>query len=178
MARKHPPQRQSKSVYYFIVEGCTEENYLKLLKTLYHKDATLENCKGGSAKAVLEKAEKRITQSELYSGYIVWFDQDTFDPATDTHLKKSLIAKKNVEIYISQPCVEQWLLAHFQSINLQSNETCKFFEKTLNKHIPNYKKNDCLLLKNHINKTEVETAIKNYPDIGQIPKKYFVTEVN
>ncbi|GEM_PF-6338483 len=43
--RKTRPSKQSKKLYYFIVEGCTEENYLKLLKQIYKKDAKIYNCK-------------------------------------------------------------------------------------------------------------------------------------
>lgn len=58
--RKSRPLRKSKKFYYFIVEGFTEENYLKLLKKIYQKGEKIENCNGGSAKNVLNKARKII----------------------------------------------------------------------------------------------------------------------
>ena len=70
--RKSRETRESKKVYYFIVEGCTEEKYIKLLKILYKKDATIKNCNGGSARNVLNEAKKIITKNkDEYLGYIV-----------------------------------------------------------------------------------------------------------
>lgn len=69
--RKSRKKRQSKKVHLFIVEGCTEENYIKHLKKLYRKSGKTENCKGGSAKAVMEQTKKLIKKhQDDYSGYI------------------------------------------------------------------------------------------------------------
>ena len=66
------------------------------------------------------------------------------------------------------------LLAHFQPINLSQNQNCHFYEKKLKKYISNYHKNDCQLLKAHLNEEKIKIAIKHYPEIGQIPQKYFI----
>ena len=174
MARKKRPSRISKKVYCFIVEGCTEENYLNHLKKLYKKSATIKNCKGGNAKGVMEKA-KKIIENDLFSGYLIWFDKDRYFYETDYNLKNSLESKINVEkIFMSDPCIEKWLLAHFEETNFNQLE-CNFFENRLRdkKYIPNYKKNECILLEKFINKNNIDTAIINYPEIGNIFKKYF-----
>jgi hypothetical protein len=176
MARKKPAKRKSKKVFLFIVEGCTEENYIKLLKRIYKKNADIRNCKGGSAKAVMNEAQKRISEnSDDYTGYVVWFDRDTYFPAKDANQKNSLESKSSVEIYISDPCAENWLLAHFASI-MPPSAACYQCEKQLKKFITNYNKNDCRLLDKHIDKAHIKSAIKNYPAIGDIPKEYFLDE--
>jgi hypothetical protein len=178
MARKKSPSRTSKQrKYCFIVEGCTEENYINLLKRLYqnHKVGKLENNKGGSAKAVLQKAKKLIKKyANEYLGYVLWFDEDTYFPSQDCNIKNSLQAKKNVEIYMSVPCIEHWLLAHFQKINLSQENDCQFYVNKLKNYIPNYDKNDCHLLNRYIDTENIEKAITRYPEIGEIPKKYFL----
>ncbi|KHD08406.1 hypothetical protein PN36_14250 [Candidatus Thiomargarita nelsonii] len=174
MTRKTRKQRTSQPVYYFIVEGCTEENYIRLLKTIYRKPGKIKNCDGGSAKNVLEEAEKLIQNNgDDCSGYVIWFDGDTYLP-DDFNLKNKLSARTDTSVYITQPCVESWLLAHFQKINLNSHKKCREYEKALDHRdrIPGYKKSDCSLLKKYIGKKQIETAIKNYPNIGNIPKKF------
>jgi len=80
-------------------------------------------CNGGNAKGVLMKAERLISKyGNEYLGYILWFDNDKYFPSQDANLKNHLEAKHNVEIYMSEPCVEHWLLAHFQTINLSIEE--------------------------------------------------------
>jgi len=175
MARKSRSsiKRPIKEVFCFIVEGFTEKNYIGRLKGLYRKSGKIENCEGGSAGGVLEKAEKCIERNrDKFSGYIIWFDSDKYSPSDDSNLKNQLEARKNVEIYISKPCIENWLLAHFQTISIYQDK-CESCIKDLKIYIPNYKKNDCLLLEKYITQENIEIAIKNYPIIGQIPEKYF-----
>ncbi|RKZ39288.1 MAG: hypothetical protein DRQ49_11940 [Gammaproteobacteria bacterium] len=178
MARKKSPSRTSKpKKYCFVVEGCTEENYINLLKGLYqkHKVGRLENNKGGSAKAVLQKAERLIEKYKNdYLGYVLWFDEDTYFISQDCNKLNSMKAKKNVEIYMSVPCIEHWLLAHFQNINLSQENNCPFYVNKLKNYIPNYDKNDCHLLNRYIDTENIERAITRYPKIGEIPNKYFL----
>ena len=174
MARKKTIKRKSKQVFLFIVEGCTETNYINLLKRLYKKNAVINNCKGGSAKSVMKEAEKIVEKhGDYYTGYIVWFDFDTFISSQDHNIKTSLESKNNVSIFINKPCVENWLLSHFTS-KMSCNSKCSDCVKQLFSFIPNYDKNDCRKLNKYIDKKNIENAIDNYPDIGQIPKKYFL----
>ncbi|MEN8215152.1 MAG: RloB domain-containing protein [Pseudomonadota bacterium] len=171
--RKNRKPRTSHAVYCFIVEGCTEVNYIGLLKKIYRKPGEIKNCRGGSAKNVLYKADKFIQNNgDDYSGYVIWFDEDTYSQQDDS-LKNKLSERTDTSVYITQPCVESWLLAHFQKINLNSQIQCKEYENKLGKHIPGYKKSDCKLLEKYIGKDKIATAIQNYPNIGDIPKKFF-----
>ncbi len=173
MDRDKRPLRKSIRPYYFIVEGFTEEHYLCLLKQLFKKSATIKNCKGGSANNVLSEAEKVINKNnpDDYLGYVIWFDQDTF-VSSDSNLKNSLEKRENVTIYITKPCIENWLLAHFEKINLNEYE-CKNCQQKLTKHIPNYHKNNFDLLQQVITLKEIEVAIANYPELGKIRTEYF-----
>jgi len=177
MARKKAPKRKSQpKQYFFFVEGCTEENYIQLLKTLYRQHqqvAKPQNCNGGSARHVLMEAKRFIPKyGPEYLGYVIWFDKDRYF-SSDNQLKHE-VEKLGAEIYISDPCIEHWLLAHFQPINLSENQDCRFYEKKLKKHISNYHKNDCQLLKAYINDEKIKIAIKHYPEIGKISQKYFI----
>ncbi len=174
MARKTRKPRKSKPVYYFIVEGCTEENYIRILKAIYRKPGKIKNCDGGSAKNVLDKAQKLIQKNgDDCTGYVIWFDADTYFPS-DHNSKKQLENRPDTEVYITKPCVESWLLAHFQAINLNSTKNCSDYEKELDhpNRIPGYKKADCQLLKKYIGQQQIEIAIENYPTIGNIPNKF------
>ena len=171
MGRKQRRKRQSKKVYLFIVGGSTEENYINLLKRTYRKDAKVNNCEGGNARGVLKEARKLVVKHrDDYSGYVVWFDSDRYFPSLDSNLKNCLESKNNVEVYMSEPCVENWLLAHFQPITTKHADY-SFYEKALQKYIPNYRKSDSL--DRYIDKAKIQTAIINYPEIGEIPRKYF-----
>jgi hypothetical protein len=175
--REKPKKRQSNQVYCFIVEGYTEENYIKLLKKLYRKSGEIKNCKGGSARNVLEEAEKIIAkEGDNFTGYIVWFDGDRYQPKEDLELKNQVLAYKNgqfeVYVYTSQPCIENWLLAHFEPANL-SIQNCSDCENKLKTHIPKYEKNNCVQLERFIILENIPIAIANYPKIGEIPQKFF-----
>ncbi len=173
MARDKRSPRKSIRPYYFIVEGSTEENYLLLLKNLYKNGAKIKNCGGGSVKNILLESEKIINKNnpDDYLGYVIWFDQDTF-VSSDSNLKNSLEKRENVTIYITKPCIENWLLAHFEKINLNEYE-CKNCQQKLTKHIPNYHKNNFDLLQQVITLKEIEVAIANYPELGKIRTEYF-----
>ena len=180
MARKKPRQKKSRITYCFVVEGCTEKNYIECLKSLYtHQVGKLENCKGGSAKSVLDKAAKMVKKNgDAFLGYVVWFDNDTYNQKADNNLKQQLESKNTsemtIDIYMSEPCIESWLLAHF--VKPQLGKKCDFYVKQLRqpKRIPNYeKKKDCKLLKDHINHKNIQVAITNYPEIGCLVQRYF-----
>lgn len=171
---KRPLKRKRMPVYLFIVEGCTEKNYINCLKQLYRKNGEIKNSQGGSAKAVMQLAEKQIAlfQNE-YTGFVVWFDADTYNERKDKEQLARLQSDDNVTVLMSKPCIENWLLAHFESPK-SKNSHCKHCERRLRTYIPSYKKGDCRLIERYIDKSHVERAIQNDPIIGLIPKTYFI----
>ena len=130
MGRKRRSKKQlKKSIPYFIVEGCTEENYIKLLKIMYKKSAEIKNANGGNASGVMSKALKIIKNNLEYTTFIVWFDNDKFKKS-DEDLLNSL--SEEAKVIQSYPCIEAWLLAHFEELqNNQLSKQCKNFEKKL-----------------------------------------------
>ncbi|MEM8677022.1 MAG: RloB domain-containing protein, partial [Cyanobacteria bacterium P01_G01_bin.67] len=142
----------------------------KLLKLLYKQSIQIKNCRDGSAKKVLETAQKVIRKhGDEYLGYVIWFDRDTYDISRDANLFNSLNSQDNVEIYISNPCVENWLLAHFQEINIHESQCDRCLKILKQKYIFLYEKNDCNMLTKFITEEKIKLAAKNYPDLQQIP---------
>jgi|WetSurMetagenome_2_1015567.scaffolds.fasta_scaffold66944_1 hypothetical protein len=175
MARKQRPQKEFQPINYFIVEGCTEENYLNLLKRLYKNNSKVKNCKGGNAKGIMIDALNILKEKkEIYSKFIVWFDNDRFNPKNPEESKLyNTLLKEKTEIYISEPCIEAWLLAHFETVQHCKHKDCKACEEKLKIYIPNYEKNNCILLEKHINVNNICNAIKNYSKLGNLFKEYF-----
>ena len=136
----------------------------------------MKNCHGGSAKAVLSTANKIIKKyKRVYLGFIIWFDKDTCSTDTEeVNIREQLKQRHNVKLLISDPCVEHWLLAHFQTINLAENQTCKHYEAKLKYYIEHYKKNNCHQLEQHLDLEKVNFAIQNYPEIGAVCQQYFL----
>ncbi len=167
--RKESSKRQAPIIGLFIVEGCTEENYIKLLKTLYRSGHRVHNCKGGSAKNVLKEARTKIRENE-HDFYVLLFDADT-DTSDNDQEKRNIqeVAKgysKEIAIIVSEPCFENWLLAHFGK--RLPHKDCKSCERELAKsHIPNYKKNDCVLLERHIEVSKIWEAVIFSEEIGK-----------
>ncbi len=173
-AKRNIKKQAKPEKYLAIVEGCTEENYLKHLKNLgTHALGSILNCKGGKARSVLLEAIKKYEKyGQYYKGYLIWFDADEYQQADHT-LHERLEKTGVMDIFISSPCIEHWLLAHFETINLYANQNCKQCETRLKKHIPHYKKNDCTLLERHISIEHINMAKQHYAELANIPAKYF-----
>lgn len=176
--KKSPPRKSKPRSYCFIVEGCTEYNYIQCLKKFYKSQKAIETKKGtgGGAKAVLCKANKLIGKyKEDYLGFVIWFDKDTCSSdRKEVEIKQTLKKQENVDIFTSDPCVEHWLLAHFQEINLDENQKCDHYENKLKDHIKNYEKNNCRQLEKYLDPAKINIAIHNYPEIGAFCQKYFL----
>ena len=172
MKRKSSPRRKSINVPLFIVEGFTEENYLKTLQKIYDKSASIENCKGGGAKSVLLKAEELVmSEAEYYNSFIIIYDLDTYS-TIDEPLKNQIHSTDNVNILEFDPCFENWLLLHFQNKKIKTLN-CDKCIATLKKYIPNYEKNNFRLLEKFVNKDKFNLVCEKHPIIGKILKEYF-----
>ena len=172
MKRKSSPRRKSINVPLFIVEGYTEENYIKTLQKIYDKSASIENCKGGGAKSVLLKAEDMIiSEAEYYNSFIIIYDLDTYS-TLDEQLKSKIQNTDNVNILELDPCFENWLLLHFQSKKIKTIN-CDKCIAALKKHISNYEKNNFRLLEKFVSDSTFNKACIKQPKVGNILKKYF-----
>jgi hypothetical protein len=144
MARKQRFKPAAVLVPLFIVEGCTETNYIKLLNKLFEpqKAPKTHNCRGGSAKNILFEAEKKIREDN-YSSYVVIFDADTYQITDKTKKQKSI------------------------------HKSCQEYEKELHNYIPKYDKNDCVLLEKFIKKENIAFAMKNHANQAKIFEQYY-----
>lgn len=173
MAKRKPSKiKESKLVPLFIVEGCTETHYIKLLNKLFSPKILPRphNCKGGSAKAILHEAAKQI-EEDNYSSYVVIFDSDRYE-TSDKPKKEKLEQKENTDIVIFEPCFENWLLTHFEE-QKSTHKKCEEYEKELEKYIPKYDKNDCVLIEKFVTKDKIEFAMKNHVEVAKVLKRYY-----
>jgi hypothetical protein len=173
MDRKRLKPRKSKKVFCFTVEGCTERNYIQVIRKLYKRKVAFDpiNPCGGGAKTVLLEAQRAILKDE-HSGYVIWFDGD-MDSPDNKQLKDQLTShcRKNktpLLILISIPCIENWLLCHFEKKSFDG--ICSNVERRLKRHIKGYEKNNCYQLEGCITKASIKKALTNY---GK-PKKFKV----
>lgn len=175
MGRRSRPKRKPKPVALYIVEGSTEKNYIKCLKSpeMFREGHKVRSCDGGGAKNVLNVAEDLIEKyGGMYSGYVIWFDKDTYT-AQEKNLKEKLSRRKKVTVVMSDPCVENWLLAHFQNPIRSRSTRCRDCESALCGYIPNYSKSNYLQLQQNITRDQVLTAVDRLPKVGKAFKGYF-----
>lgn len=178
MARRKRQKRTSEPVYFFVVEGDTEENYIKLLKRLYRKPGQIYNCDGGNARTVLKQtlaqiaAHQKFGGANDYSGYVVWFDDDAFETSDREEREKVEAHERVSDVFVSCPCVENWLLAHFQR-PCSPQRQCSDCETALRKHIPHYHKSSLSILETHIDKEKVEAAMGHMSALADLPGTYF-----
>ena len=65
--RKKSINKKSNPVALFIVEGYTEENYVKILKQLYLQNVITENCLGGPSRKLKTKNNGSIPNNRFKS---------------------------------------------------------------------------------------------------------------
>jgi len=177
--------RKGKKTYSVIVDGKTEVWYLQMLKkneTLPRTDIKPELPK---KKKLSEQFKSVIDNSNIYDEVIWIVDFDTIiketrenKPGTTTALQEFKEYQKeidknhpNVQILVNTPCLEIWLLLHFEPIG-KIFPDCGGAEKILRtKHIKNYEKSEKFYKKrdNDIYKLladKRDTAIENAEKIG------------
>ncbi|WP_343330001.1 RloB family protein [Polaribacter staleyi] len=148
--------RKGKKTYSIIVDGKTEVWYLQMLKK--NEDIPRIDIKPElpKKKKFSEQFASVIENSKIYDEVIWLIDFDTI-------LKESKEAKKgsktalqefneykikinksfhNVQLFINAPCLELWLLLHFESIG-KFFSNCNDAEKRLKQlHIKDYEKSE------------------------------------
>ena len=124
-------------------KGCTEENYIKLLKIMYKKSAEIKNANGGNASGVMSEALKIIKNNPEYTTFIVWFDNDKFynsdNNVLDTLSKKAkVIQSYPLKDYQKNNCTQLKNNIDEIKINLSKSNYPKYtgnIEEILNKFI-------------------------------------------
>lgn len=176
MKRKSSPRKRSVNVPLFIVEGHTEENYIKLLKKLYSKSVEVKNCYGGGANSVLLQSDKLLSdkdEASYYTSFVIMYDADTDNPKYNA-LRNKVEKTKDVKMLILDPCFENWFLVHVSNNKVKGTMNCDKCISALKKIIPNYEKDDYKLLEKYVNKDNFIQACNKQPLIGTTLKEYFL----
>jgi len=180
--RNIPPRKKTVAV---IVEGETEKWYISMLKR--NEPKLPINIKPElNVKKTLEQQYKHVTGLAEYYTKVFWIvDFDTIldetrkaKKGTSTALEKfnncrHKIEKeyKNVVIIVNNPCLEFWLLLHFEPTSKYYAE-CDKAIKQLKKYMSNYKKTVQFYTKQDQDiylklKPKLQDAIQNAKKLGE-----------
>lgn len=120
--RRHPPSRKTKKRILIVVEGqVTEPIYFAGLKQRPDiregYTITVKSGKGGSATQCVKKAQsekERVDDGDPFDE--IWCVLDVEDKTQRAQLDSALsvAADEGIEVALSCPCFEVWLLAHFE----------------------------------------------------------------
>jgi len=137
--------REPKRIILIVCEGETEKKYFNTFRTRYrnnnikiHTDFILQNDSINLIKFTKTKRSlvKDFDANEKDCAWCV-FDVDN---NTDKVLKKvnDFAKKANIEIALSNPCIELWFLLHYKEVHSQISVQDSLSK--LKEFIPNYKK--------------------------------------
>ena len=137
--------REPKKIILIVCEGETEKKYFNTFRTRYrnnnikiHTDFILQNDSINLIKFTKTKRSlvKDFDANEKDCAWCV-FDVDN---NTDKVLKKvnDFAKKANIEIALSNPCIELWFLLHYKEVHSQIS--VQDILSKLKEFIPNYKK--------------------------------------
>ena len=137
--------REPKKIILIVCEGETEKKYFNTFRTRYrnnnikiHTDFILQNDSINLIKFTKTKRSlvKDFDANEKDCAWCV-FDVDN---NTDKVLKKvnDFAKKANIEIALSNPCIELWFLLHYKEVHSQISVQDSLSK--LKEFIPNYKK--------------------------------------
>ena len=185
--KKTLPRRKSAAV---IVEGQTEKWYISMLKR--NERSLPINIKPElNVKKTLEKQyEYVINAAEDYTKVFWVVDFDTILDETknarrgiqtplerfNNYRRRVEKDYKNVVIVVNNPCLEFWLLLHFEFTARYFDE-CNKAGKQLKKHLPDYEKTERFYTKQDQDiylklKPQLQDAIQNAEQLGE-----FVLEI-
>lgn len=185
---KRNHHREGKKTYSIIVDGKTEVWYLQMLKE--NEDIPRIDIKPElpKKKKLSEQFVSVLENSKVYDEVIWLIDLDTILKETreaksgsKTALQelrdyKSKIDKnietQNVEIFVNSPCLELWLLLHFEPIG-KFYSKCTDVEKRLRKsYLTNYEKSEKFHKKRgndiyNLLSNRKQTVIENSKKLGE-----------
>lgn len=145
---------KSKPTFAVVVDGDCEVWYLQMLKRNERSFIVNIEPKIAQRKRLSEQYENVIALSEENTKVFWIFDFDVIASETKNakvgsktalqsflEYKKTIAEKyKNIEIIVNNPCLEFWLLLHFEATS-KYFDTCEGAEKQLKKHLKDYEKN-------------------------------------
>lgn len=192
MARKrikvNKHNKKSQDVLVVLVEGETEENYLKYVKSVFNRNIKVDITRRstmGSLKPFLKRysSSKGVDPSEI----VLIYDLEANKVEHRKFINNGALIHPNT--YLTQPCIEFHFLLHSDSNSINSNMHLSSLEahKKLLEVLPNYKKGSSFDWKKEgILQPQLENAIlrstsmfKGYDDrvfstIGIFIKKHLI----
>jgi len=180
--RKTPPRKKTVAV---IVEGETEKWYISMLKRNERKLSINIKPELNVKKTLEQQYRHVISLAEDYTKVFWIVDFDTILAETRTakkgistplekfnnYRRKIVEEYKNVVVIVNNPCLEFWLLLHFEPTSRYFDK-CDKAIKQLKKHIPDYKKSEQFYTKQDQDiylklKPKLQDAIKNAQKLGE-----------
>jgi hypothetical protein len=167
MEKRKRGHRKGPTTILVVCEGHTEENIATREKSRRKNSAiTILNMKGASPEQIIEKAKNKFFEDGGYDKVFCIFDRDSHKSFTKAiqnvqNLSGHKRGKNRIPIsaIVSNPCIEIWIMCHFE---IPKNSYCgsaKSVKAALKEHLPKYDKNDPSILRMIENKQA--NAIKN-----------------
>ncbi len=184
---KSPTKQED--VLVLLVEGETEENYLKYLKYVYKSKIQLRIRRKSTLGADINESIARFSKDESIASHelILMYDLENSTWEYNKFLKRGKLRHENT--FLVQPCIEYHFLLHHKNARPLSNRSisAKEMEKELKRYLPEYRKGSSFNWKKHnIGINEVTRAKdkslhtfenydqKSFSRIGHLIAQYFI----
>lgn len=167
MERRKKGHRKGPATVLVVCEGHTEENIATREKNRRKSSAiTILNMKGASPEQIVKKAKDKFSEDGGYDQVFCIFDRDSHKSFTKAlqdiqNLCGQKRGKKRIPLIaiISNPCIEVWIMCHFEIPKSTYCGSSKSIKTALKEHLPSYDKNDPKILQ--IIENKQPQAIKN-----------------
>jgi hypothetical protein len=150
MEKRKKGHRKGSNATLVVCEGYTEENMVNREKNRRKISAmTIVNMKGGSPDEIVETAKRKFFEDGGYDKVFCIFDRDKHGSFTNAlqeiqnlsgHKRKA--NRIPIMAIVSNPCIEIWIMCHFEMPKSTYCDSSKSVKAALKKHLPDYNEND------------------------------------
>ena len=112
--RRHPQTQPQRQVILIVCEGQTEEAYFNAVKAFYRRSNTANIKIVRDRSDPVKIVEKGIRDSKNDDFDHVYCVIDGDKPERTTLARKRIQKRKDIDLVVSTPCFELWLLLHFE----------------------------------------------------------------
>ncbi|MCP4157077.1 MAG: RloB domain-containing protein, partial [bacterium] len=133
--QRKPKARKLNRTYLIVCEGTTEEIYFKDFKrveNLRHVSIKILNPHTSTPAEIIKHIGKELKRKEYDAAFCV-IDGDVLPIGSKP-------GGKGIDVIISRPCFEIWLLLHFKYTNREFHTCDELISKELKIYIPDYEK--------------------------------------
>ena len=185
MRRKRPLDRSTKIVRDASLIVIASEDkyavrqYFDFFQSTRIQFKVLETEDGKSApEHILARLNEYQSEFDIGEGDELWFFSDSDHWIRPGHIKNLVgvvreCGRKNIQVALSNPCFELWLLLHFADFPPETELTCREVEKRIRKAIGHYEKTKIFNLP--IDQNNVHLAVKrstnNHSASNEIPDR-------